>query len=70
MGLFDQLAQAVSEMTGGGGNNQLLKAATQMLGQSGQGGGLAGLVQAFQKNGTADIVNMTPEGNTPEAGLL
>ena len=53
---MDEWGQAVGEMMGGG-NNQLLQAAIQMLGQSGQGGGLAGLVQQFQKAGLTDIVN-------------
>lgn len=41
---------------GGGAqaNNPLVQAIVQQLGQ---GGGLAGLVQTFQKNGLADIVN-------------
>jgi uncharacterized protein YidB (DUF937 family) len=58
MSLFDQLGQAVGAMQGGGGNqNPLLQAVTSLLGQNSSVGGLAGLVQAFQKNGLADIVN-------------
>lgn len=34
-----------------------LQAVTSLLGQNSSVGGLAGLVQAFQKNGLADIVN-------------
>jgi uncharacterized protein YidB (DUF937 family) len=58
MSLFDQLGQAAGGMLGGGGNqNPLLQAITSLLGQNSSVGGLAGLVQAFQKNGLADIVN-------------
>lgn len=60
MGLFDQLAQTVGSLVGGGNTGvqgQLLQAATQLLGKDSGIGGLAGLVQAFQKNGMADIVN-------------
>ncbi|MBH0204129.1 MAG: DUF937 domain-containing protein [Nitrospira sp.] len=58
MSLFDQLGQAAGGMLGGGGNqNPLLQAVTSLLGQNSSIGGLAGLVQAFQKNGLADIVN-------------
>ncbi len=58
MSLFDQLGQAAGGMLGGGGNqNPLLQAVTSLLGQNSSVGGLAGLVQAFQKNGLADIVN-------------
>jgi uncharacterized protein YidB (DUF937 family) len=58
MSLFDQLGQAVGGMLGGGGNkNPLLQAVAGLLGQNSSVGGLAGLVQAFQKNGLTDIVN-------------
>jgi uncharacterized protein YidB (DUF937 family) len=58
MSLLDQLGQAAGGMLGGGGNqNPLLQAVTSLLGQNSSVGGLAGLVQAFQKNGLADIVN-------------
>lgn len=58
MSLFDQLGQAAGGMLGRGGNqNPLLQAVTSLLGQNSSIGGLAGLVQAFQKNGLADIVN-------------
>ncbi len=58
MGILDQLGQAVGALTGGGSQQHpLLQAAIQMLGQQGQGKGLDGLVQAFQKNGLGDIVN-------------
>ena len=58
MSLFDQPGQAAGGMLGGGGSqNPLLHAVTSLLGQNSSLGGLAGLVQAFQKNGLADIVN-------------
>jgi uncharacterized protein YidB (DUF937 family) len=58
MSLFDQLGQAAGGMLGGGGNQHpLLQAVTSLLGQNSSIGGLTGLVQAFQKNGLADIVN-------------
>lgn len=58
MSLLDQLGQAAGGMLGGGGNqNPLLQTVTSLLGQNSSVGGLAGLVQAFQKNGLADIVN-------------
>jgi len=58
MGLMDQLGQAVGGMMGGqSGHNQLLQAVTSLLGQNSNIGGLAGLVQAFQKNGLGEIVN-------------
>ncbi len=58
MGLMDQLGQAVGGMMGGqSGQNPLLQAITGLLGKDSGIGGLAGLVQAFQKNGLGDIVN-------------
>lgn len=58
MGLMDQLGQAVGGMMGGqGGQSPLLQVLTSLLGTDGNIGGLAGLVQAFQKNGLGDIVN-------------
>lgn len=58
MGLMDQLGQAAGSLMGGqGGGNPLLQALTSLLGQNSNIGGLAGLVQAFQKNGLGDIVN-------------
>lgn len=60
MGLFDSLAQAAGALMGGkdsGIQGQLLQAATQLLGQNSNIGGLDGLVQAFQKNGLGEIVN-------------
>lgn len=55
MGLMDQLGQAVGGMMGG--QNPLLQALTGLLGQNSSLGGLAGLVQMFQKNGLGEIVN-------------
>lgn len=58
MGLMDQLGQAVSGAMGGqAGQNPLLQALTGLLGQNSSVGGLAGIVQSFQKNGLGDIVN-------------
>jgi uncharacterized protein YidB (DUF937 family) len=58
MGLMDQLGQAVGGMMGGQpAQNPLLQAVTSLLGQNSNVGGLAGIVQAFQKNGLGDIVN-------------
>jgi uncharacterized protein YidB (DUF937 family) len=58
MRLFDQLGQAVGGILGGGGNqNPLLQTVVGLLGQNSSVSGLAGLVQAFQKNGLTDIVN-------------
>ena len=58
MGLMDQLGQAVGGMLDGQTiQNPLLQAVTSLLGQNSSVGGLAGLVQAFQKNGLGDIVN-------------
>jgi uncharacterized protein YidB (DUF937 family) len=58
MGLMDQLGQAVGgAMSGQAGQNPLLQAVTSLLGQNSSVGGLAGIVQAFQKNGLGDIVN-------------
>jgi uncharacterized protein YidB (DUF937 family) len=56
MSLIDQLGQLVGGMLGQSGQNPLLKALTGLLGES-SGGGLGGLVQAFQKNGLGEIVN-------------
>ncbi len=58
MGLMDQLGQAAGGMLGGqGGQNPLLQAVAGLLGKDSSLGGLAGLVQAFQKNGLSEIVN-------------
>lgn len=58
MGLMDQLGQAVGGMMGNqGGQNPLLQAVAGLLGKDSGIGGLAGLVQAFQKNGLGELVN-------------
>lgn len=57
MGLFDQLGQAAAGMMGSGNQNPLMQAAISLLGQNSSVGGLAGLIQAFQKNGMGEIVN-------------
>jgi uncharacterized protein YidB (DUF937 family) len=58
MGLMDQLGQAVGGAMGGQtAQNPLLQALTSLLGQNSSAGGVAGIVQAFQKNGLGDIVN-------------
>jgi uncharacterized protein YidB (DUF937 family) len=58
MSLMDQLGHAVGGMLSGSSNqNPLMQALTGLLGQNSSVGGLAGLVQAFQKNGQGEIVN-------------
>ena len=58
MGLMDQLGQAAGGMMSGQtAQNPLLQAIIGLLGQNSSAGGLAGLVQGFQKNGLGDIVN-------------
>ena len=58
MSLMDQLGQAVGGMlSGSSSQNPLMQALTGLLGQNSSVGGLAGLVQTFQKNGLGDIVN-------------
>jgi uncharacterized protein YidB (DUF937 family) len=55
---MDQLGQAVGGMLGGSSSqNPLMQALTGLLGQNSSVGGLAGLVQTFQKNGLGEIVN-------------
>jgi uncharacterized protein YidB (DUF937 family) len=55
---MDQLGQAVGGMMGGQpAQNPLLQAVTSLLGQNSSVGSLAGIVQAFRKNGLGDIVN-------------
>jgi uncharacterized protein YidB (DUF937 family) len=55
---MDQVGQAVGGMLGGqAGQNPLLQAVAGLLGKESSIGGLAGLVQAFQKNGLGEIVN-------------
>lgn len=58
MGLMDQRGQVVGGVLGQqSGQNPLLQAVTSLLGNNSSLGGLAGLVQAFQKNGLGDVVN-------------
>ena len=58
MGLMDQLGQAAGGMMGGQGTqNSLLQVLAGLLGTDSSIGGLAGLVQAFQKNGLGEIVS-------------
>ena len=58
MGLMDQLGQVADDMLEGqGGHNPVLQAVAGLLGKDSNIGGLAGLVQAFQKNGLGEIVN-------------
>ena len=57
MGLLDQLGQAAGGMLGGGNANPLLKAIVSLLDKNSSIGGLEGLIQSFQRNGLADIVN-------------
>jgi uncharacterized protein YidB (DUF937 family) len=57
MGIFDQLGQAAAGMMGGSSQNPLVQAAIGLLGQNSSVGGIAGLIQAFQKNGVGEIVN-------------
>lgn len=58
MGLFDQVAGAITAATGAPteGGNSLLVSVMQLINNP-QTGGLAGLVQAFQKGGLAEIAN-------------
>lgn len=58
MGLMDQMGQVVGGFLGEqSGQNPLLQAVTNLLGNNSSLGGLAGLVQAFQKNGLGEVVN-------------
>jgi uncharacterized protein YidB (DUF937 family) len=57
MGILDQLGQAAAGMMGSGNQNPLVQAAISLLAQNSSVGGLAGLLQAFQRNGMGDIVN-------------
>jgi uncharacterized protein YidB (DUF937 family) len=55
---MDQLGQAIGGMTGAqSAQDPLLRAVTGLLGQNSNIGGLAGLIQTFQKNGLAEVVN-------------
>jgi len=58
MGLLDQVAGAVSKMSGqsAGTDSSLLGSIMQMLNNP-QSGGLSGLVQSFKDGGLGDVVN-------------
>jgi uncharacterized protein YidB (DUF937 family) len=59
MGLLDSLLGTLGDAQGearGGGNAALLNAVVGMLGQDGSMGGLAGLVEKFQRGGLGDVV--------------
>lgn len=60
MGLFDQVAGAITGATGtspeGEDGNSLLATVMQLVNNP-QTGGLAGLVQSFQKGGLAEVAN-------------
>ena len=60
MGLLDQVTGAITSATGtssgGEGENSLLATVMQLVNNP-QTGGLAGLVQSFQKGGLAEIAN-------------
>lgn len=54
MGLFDELKSVAGSMLGGSaGQSPVARSVLDMLGQ---GGGLGGLVQAFQQKGLGDVV--------------
>ena len=68
MGLFDSIVGAVSSQVQGSGGlqgllgalgnqPQLMQAATSLLGNDGEHGGLQGLVDKFQQAGLGDMVN-------------
>lgn len=59
MGLLDQVIGKVGEALGGKASesSQLLSGLLEMFGTGASGGGLAGLVKAFQAKGLGDIVN-------------
>ena len=57
MGLLDSVMGALGGAGGNGGNNAMLDVVMQMLSNKGQGGGLAGLVQAFQQQGLGEQMN-------------
>jgi uncharacterized protein YidB (DUF937 family) len=68
MGLLDSVMGAVSSQAQGGGGlqgllgmlgnqPQLLQAASSLLGNDGQFGGLQGLIEKFQQGGLGDVVS-------------
>lgn len=57
MGLLDDVTKLAGAASGGvSGNAALLTGVLQMLGTGASGGGLAGIVQGFQKAGLGDAV--------------
>lgn len=60
MGLLDSamgaLGGALGGAGGGGSGNPMLDAAMQLLSNTGQNGGLAGLVQSFQDKGLGELI--------------
>lgn len=60
MGLLDSamgaLGGALGGAGGGGSGNPMLDAAMQLLSNTGQNGGLVGLVQAFQDKGLGELI--------------
>lgn len=68
MGLLDSvLGSVLGQPQGAGGNAQLIQLVLRMLANDAPGGGLAGLVQQFQRGGLADVVNswISTGGNLP-----
>lgn len=68
MGLLDSvLGSVLGQPQGAGGNAQLIQLVLRMLANDAPGGGLAGLVQQFQRGGLADVVNswISTDGNLP-----
>ena len=55
MSLFDEVMKLAG--SGASGENANMATAVMEMLQSGQGGGLSGLVEAFQKNGLGEIVS-------------
>jgi len=56
MGLLDMVAGALGGAAGKGGNTQLMAVVTQMLSNTGQQGGLAGLAKMFQDKGMGEQI--------------
>lgn len=56
MGLLDSVLGAITGQPEGG-NSALLQAAIRMLGNDAPGGGLAALVEQFERSGHGDVIN-------------
>ncbi|MFP5419094.1 MAG: YidB family protein [Gammaproteobacteria bacterium] len=56
MGLLDMVTGALGGAAGQGGNTQLMDVVTQMLSNTGQQGGLAGLAKMFQDKGMGEQI--------------